>query len=861
MAAQLRPLVGDILRRAHAMSFSTKPHSTPSGGKHWTPKPRTDLFPSKPHVKKPATMAPKAGAASTDAFVKEKKQRQTWDKELKKWVAYEEPKPVASPARMLRTETKPTPIKSGEPGRFRLFGNTDLKVTVPKLPTSKLPTSKLPTSKPVEKHVTRKDWRHNPPHSHSFQDPKKKAHAHTAAHKALQFEKSLFDSESSLFPDIDWKSRPRNDRRRFQERQNSAQRSRNSKNNQMRKREMIAEHLKDLKVEIPTTITVSDLAERMCIKSFKLVRVLKSLGERVNDDTEISAEVAELAVEEMGMIPILMQGFVDLTRTQIPDDCSSFPVRPPVVSVMGHVDHGKTTLLDALRNTTTKEHGGITQSIGAFTVPMDESPTPITFFDTPGHAAFSNMRAQGCHLTDVLVVVVAADDGIRPQTKEVLELAKEHDLPMIIAITKCDRFEDQEDEVIERITQELEFNGIEAHDTQLVCVSGKTGKGLDELKQAIVLQAELMDLRADTTAPGEGVVVEATLVRGWGTTVDMMVTWGTVSVGQFVVCGLEYGKIKSLVDENGKPVKTASPSMPVRMVGLKELPKTGDSILPVETEERAKEIVTERARIQEQVRLKELAANMADGEKKDHARQLELQRQERVSEEKRLENLTVDDEGYVKKIIPMILKTNSLGVIDAIDLLVQELNDVNDECELKRIHGGVGPVSTSDIDLAARTGATIFTFNTRHPGSIDKDATRRKIDIRSHNVVYALVDDIEAVVTKEMTPVVAEEVVGAAEVLQVISINTKGRAKANVAGVRVTDGNLYADCTFRVLRQGEVVMDGASLESMRHYQEKISESAKGQECGLQFEDDVPFKQGDVLQAYRLNKVPPKLQRQ
>ncbi|OQR93120.1 translation initiation factor IF-2 [Achlya hypogyna] len=855
MAAQLRPRVADVLRRA--MSSNAK--SQGGTGKRWTPKPRTDLFPSKPHAAGLKKTIPKVHTTNASS---DKKPRQTWDKELKKWVTITETAPApsnpspadaATPPRTFKSEPKP----KAEP-RFRLFADSDLKVTVPK----------LPAAKPSEKHATRKDWRHNPPHSHSVHDPKKKAHAHTALRKELHFEKSLFNSSSSLFPDVDWSRNqsPRSARRSFQQRENSAQRSRSAKNHHMRKREMIAAHLKDLKVEIPTTIVVSELADRMCVKAFKLVRVLKNLGEKIDEDSEITAEVAELAVEEMGMIPILMEGFVDLTRTPIPDDVSAFPVRPPVVSVMGHVDHGKTTLLDALRNTTTKEHGGITQGIGAFTVPMAESPTPITFFDTPGHAAFSTMRAQGCHLTDVLVVVVAADDGIRPQTQEVLQLAQEHDLPMIVAVTKCDRFPDQEDEVVARITDELEGLGVAAHDTQMVCVSGKTGQGLDELKQAIVLQAELMELRADTAVPGEGVVVEATVVRGWGPTVDLMVTWGTLSVGQVVVCGLEYGKIKSLVDEHGTTVKTATPGMPVRLVGLKELPKTGDAVLPVESEERAKEIVTERARIQEQIRLKEIEASMDT--KKEHvplgrrnkARQLELQRQERADEEKRLESLTVDDEGYIKKVVPVILKTNSLGVIDAIDLLVAELNAVNDECELKRIHGGVGPVSTSDIDLAARTGATIFTFNTRHPGSIDKDAQRRQVNIRGHNVVYSLVDDIEAVVTKEMTPVEAEDVVGAAEVLQVISINAKGRAKAQVAGVRVTDGSLFADCTFRVLRQGEVVLDGAKLESMRHYQDKISESAKGQECGLQFTDPVPFQQGDVLQAYRLTKVPPKLQR-
>ncbi|KAF0734685.1 hypothetical protein AaE_009127, partial [Aphanomyces astaci] len=228
----------------------------------------------------------------------------------------------------------------------------------------------------------------------------------------------------------------------------------------------------------------------------------------------LSATVAELAVEDLGMIPILVQGFVDIKPTDVPADCSAFPARPPIVTVMGHVDHGKTTLLDALRNTTTTEHGGITQKIGSFTVPIDDKS--IVFFDTPGHAAFSTMRAQGCSLTDILVVVIAADDGIQPQTKEVLRLAIDQSVPLIVAVTKCDRFPGQEDEIIARITKEVQMEGIHDQDMQLVCVSGKTGQGLDELKQAILLQADIMELAADTSKLGEGVVVEGSVVRGYG---------------------------------------------------------------------------------------------------------------------------------------------------------------------------------------------------------------------------------------------------------------------------------------------------------------------------------------------------------
>ncbi|ETV82003.1 hypothetical protein H257_05530 [Aphanomyces astaci] len=832
MAAQLR--VPIQLRHAATRTFSSRPVA-----RAWS-------SPKQPTVSttvKPVPVPPG---------------RKTWDKELKAWVPYVDKSATTNNAasstppfrKGIPTKSSPRqpwlkPSAVIDPPRFKLFGKGG----------------------EIQVDSNAAAGRGHPPPKQQQQQQK----------KSFKFEKSLFSKD--YFPDVSWNSSAasttadhKSHRQRYQQRNNATDRHPKNKFRDRKRSNVTSSSLpqREMKVEIPDTITVEDLADRMCIKSHLLLRTLRTLGERdLNETSELSATVAELAVEDLGMIPILVQGFVDIKPTDVPADCAAFPARPPIVTVMGHVDHGKTTLLDALRNTTTTEHGGITQKIGSFTVPLDDKS--IVFFDTPGHAAFSTMRAQGCSLTDILVVVIAADDGIQPQTKEVLRLAIDQSVPLIVAVTKCDRFPGQEDEIIARITKEVQMEGIHDQDMQLVCVSGKTGQGLDDLKQAILLQADIMELAADTSKPGEGVVVEGSVVRGWGVTVDAMVTWGTLRVGQLVVCGLEFGKIKALIDENGISVQFATPGTPVRVVGLKDLPKTGQTILPVETEAAAKEIVAERARILEQVAIKEAeaaAARLREGEaahvpigRRGKGRQLELQRQERAKEEERMDALTPEDDGYVAKVVPVVLKANALGIITAIDHMIAELNAVSRECTLKCIYAGVGSVTTSDIDLAASTNATIFTFNTRQGALIEKDAQRKQVPIKAHNIIYALMDEIEMLVTSQMTHTDKEEPIGAAEVLEFIPINLKGRRKASIAGVRVTDGTLVMDAKYRIVRDGHVVAEDLSLESMKHFQDKISESAKGQECGIQFtDDDAAFKAGDVVQAYRMVKVRPKLLR-
>ncbi|KAF1780670.1 P-loop containing nucleoside triphosphate hydrolase [Phytophthora cactorum] len=609
--------------------------------------------------------------------------------------------------------------------------------------------------------------------------------------KNFQFENSIFDSGADLFGDIDWEDRSDTEDR---ERRRS-QRQQRKESKRKPKQELPAQE-----VEIPTSLTVKELAERMSVKTRVVFRSLKDLGENgLNEESVLTNDIAELVVDSQNMIPVLLPpDFVNLEVTTPPADCSEFPVRPPIVSVMGHVDHGKTTLLDALRKSkvAATEAGGITQRIGAFSVDMGKkfgSQAKVTFIDTPGHAAFSNMRSRGSELTDLLVLVVAADDGVRPQTS---------------------------------------MGG----ETPMVCVSGKTGEGLDQLKETIALHAEMLDLRGDTKAAGEAIVLEANVARGVGTQVDTIVKWGTLKQGSFVVCGLEYGKVRALVDQAGKRVKQMAPGHPVRVIGLKGLPEGGVALLSVPTEERAKEVVAARQAMLDWDQMAKAEDEEAENQDDDSGaprrrrrfagarrkwEQVELRRREAVEEAKRVAALKPGDEGYIANVVPIIVKTDSVGVIAAIDDLIASLP--TDEAVIKCIMSAVGPVTSSDLVMAEATGATIYTFNIKHPASIDQEALQKQVTLRQHRIVYSLLDDIKELLQDNLKGVVVHEVIGSAEVIQSIPISTSG-----------------TQC---------------DMASMRHFQQKVSEVNKGQECGLQLAGTDEFQPGDILEAYT-TKVKP-----
>ncbi|RLN46989.1 hypothetical protein BBJ29_006669 [Phytophthora kernoviae] len=681
--------------------------------------------------------------------------------------------------------------------------------------------------------------------------------------KNFQFENSIFDSDSDLFGDIDWEGRGDSEdreRRRFQ-RQQRKDAKRKPK-----------QALPAQEVEIPTVVSVKDLADRMSVKTRVVFRALKQMGESgLNEESVLTSDIAELVVDSLNMVPVLLPpDFVDLELTTPPADCSGFPVRPPVVSVMGHVDHGKTTLLDALRKSkvAATEAGGITQRIGAFSVELGKkfgAQSTVTFIDTPGHAAFSNMRSRGSELTDLLVLVVAADDGVRPQTVEVARLAIKNNVPLVVAVTKMDMHAHDKDEVVNRLGSELLNQGIVVEsmggETPMVCVSGKTGEGLDQLKETIALHAEMMDLRADTAVAGEAVVLEANVARGVGTQVDSIVKWGTLKQGSFVVCGLEYGKVRALVDQAGKRVKKTTPGNPVRVVGLKGLPDGGVALLSVETEERAKEVVAARQAMIDWDQMA-LAGEDEEESKGDEIvprrrrrfagmrrkwEQVEMRRRQAVEEAKRVAALKPGDEGYIANVVPIIVKTDSVGVIAAIDELIASLP--SDEAAIKCIQSSVGPVTSSDITMAEVTGATIYTFNIKHPASIDQEALQKQVSLRQHRVVYSLLDDIKELLQDNLGGVVVHDVIGSAEVIQSIPISTSGSRTTNIAGCKVTSGSLNMQAKYRLVRDGETIIENVDMASMRHFQQKVAEVNKGQECGLQLAGTDDFKPGDILEAY------------
>ncbi|KAI9918296.1 hypothetical protein PsorP6_012290 [Peronosclerospora sorghi] len=685
----------------------------------------------------------------------------------------------------------------------------------------------------------------------------------------FQFENSIFDSETDLFGDIDWDYSEDRERRRFQRDQRKEAKSRPK------------EKLPAQEVEIPTSLTVKDLAERMSVKTREVFRALKDLGENgLNEESMLTNDVAELVVDSQNMIPVLLPPeFVDLEMTTPPADCSNFPVRPPVVSVMGHVDHGKTTLLDALRkaNVAATEAGGITQQIGAFSVDMGKkygALAKVTFIDTPGHAAFSNMRLRGSELTDLLVLVVAADDGVRPQTVEVARLARKNNVPLVVAITKMDMHEHDKDEVINRLGTELLNHGIVVEsmegETPMVCVSGKTGEGLDHLKETIALHAEMLDLRADTKVAGEAVVLEANVARGVGPQVDAIVQWGTLKQGSFVVCGLEYGKIRALVDQVGKRVKQVTPGHPVRVIGLKGLPEGGVALLSVPNENRAKEVVAARQAMVDWDQMAKVEDEKGETEDDDGTprrrrryagarkkwEQVEIRRLEAAEEAKRVAALKPGDEGYIANLIPIIVKTDSVGVIAAIDELIASLP--SDEAAIKCIMSAVGPVASSDIAMAQATGSIIYSFNIKHPASIDQEALQKGVTLRQHRVVYSLLDDIKELLQDNLKGELVHELIGSAEVIQSIPISTSGTRRTNIAGCKVTSGSLNMHAKYRLLRDGEIIVKNVDMASMRHFQQKVSVVNKGQECGLQLLDSIDFQPGDVLEGYITKVVKPTL---
>jgi len=578
-------------------------------------------------------------------------------------------------------------------------------------------------------------------------------------------------------------------------------------------------------VQIPEAITIQELANRMTERAVDVIKYLMKQGQMYKINDVIDADLAELIVDEFGHTgkrvseADVEEGFIGEEDAE-----ADLESRAPVVTVMGHVDHGKTSLLDALRKTkvVAGEAGGITQHIGAYQV-ATEGGAPVTFIDTPGHAAFTSMRARGAKVTDVVVLVVAADDGVKPQTIEAIDHAKAAGVPIIVAINKIDKPDADPQRVRTELLQHEIVVESMSGETLEVEVSALKHQNLDKLLEAIQLQAELLELKANPNRAGEGVVIEAKLERGRGPVATVLVQRGTLKVGQVVVAGRAWGKVRALIDDRGRNAKSAGPSQPIEILGLNSTPEAGDLFAVVESEARAREITDYRQR-----KLREVHAAGAGA---------------RGSLEHMMSQL--GQEGA--KEFPLIIKGDVQGSVEAITSALEKLG--TEEVEARVIHAGVGGVTESDVTLASASNAAIVGFNVRANAQARQAARQEGVEIRYYNVIYDLVDDIKAAMSGLLEPTLRETFLGNAEVLQVFNITKVGK----VAGCRVTEGKVERGAGVRLIRDNVVVHEG-KLATLKRFKDEVKEVQTGQECGMSFEKYEDIREGDIIECYRVEKV-------
>ncbi len=577
-------------------------------------------------------------------------------------------------------------------------------------------------------------------------------------------------------------------------------------------------------VVVPETIPVQELANRMAERSVDVIKALMKIGVMATAAQAVDADTAELVVAEFGhRIKRVSEADVEIGIRGEDDSERTLAPRPPVVTVMGHVDHGKTSLLDALRSTdvVAGEAGGITQHIGAYQL-RTETDQRITFIDTPGHEAFTAMRARGATVTDVVVLVVAADDGVMPQTVEAIDHAKAASVPIIVAINKIDH----PDADTTRVRNELlrhelvveELGG----DVLAVEVSAKERANLDKLEEAILLQAEVLELKSNPDRAADGVVVEARLESGRGAVATLLVQRGTLAVGDIVVAGREWGRVRALLDDSGARVDAAPPSMPVEVLGLNGTPQAGDEFAVVDNEARAREIAAFRAR-------------------RDRAAQASAA--PRGSLEEIFSRI---DAGEAKE-LPVIVKADTQGSVEAIQASGQKLG--TDEVKVRVLHSGVGGINESDVTLAMASGAMVLGFNVRANRQARDLATRERIDIRYYSIIYQVVDDLRDMLSGMLAPMARETILGNAAIQEVFNISNVGK----VAGCRVTDGVVKRGARVRLLRDNVVVHDG-TLSTLRRFKDDVREVRDGFECGMSFDNYGDVKIGDVIECYEVEEV-------
>ncbi|WP_438986771.1 translation initiation factor IF-2 [Marivivens donghaensis] len=578
-------------------------------------------------------------------------------------------------------------------------------------------------------------------------------------------------------------------------------------------------------VQLPEAITVAELANRMAERVADVVKALMQNGIMATQNQTIDADTAELIIEEFGhRVQRVSDADVEQAIEQVQDKAEDLKPRPPVITIMGHVDHGKTSLLDAIRkaNVVSGEAGGITQHIGAYQVTTD-SGAVLSFLDTPGHAAFTSMRARGAQVTDIVVLVVAADDAVMPQTIEAIAHAKAAKVPMIVAINKCDKPSANPDKVrTDLLMHEIVVEKMSG-DVQDVEVSAKTGMGLDSLLEAIALQAEILELKANPNRAAQGAVIEAQLDVGRGPVATVLVQNGTLKRGDIFVVGEQWGKVRALINDQGERVDEAGPSVPVEVLGLNGTPEAGDVLNVTETEAQAREIAEYRAHAAKEKRAAAGAATTLE---------------QLMAKAKEDENVSE---------LPVVVKADVQGSAEAI---VQALEKVgNDEVRVRVIHYGVGAITETDVGLAEASGTPVIGFNVRANAPARNSANQKGVEIRYYSVIYDLVDDIKAAASGLLSAEIRENFIGYANIKEVFKVSNVGK----VAGCLVTEGVARRSAGVRLLRDNVVIHEG-TLKTLKRFKDEVSEVLSGQECGMAFENYDDIRPGDVIEIFEREEI-------
>jgi translation initiation factor IF-2 len=579
-------------------------------------------------------------------------------------------------------------------------------------------------------------------------------------------------------------------------------------------------------VVIPETITVQELSNRMAVRVADIIKFMMRQGQMLKQSDELDADTAELVATEHGhSVRRVAESDVEEGLAGETDDPETLVARPPVVTVMGHVDHGKTSLLDAMRQSdvVSGEAGGITQHIGAYQVRLPDGQR-VTFLDTPGHAAFSAMRARGAQVTDIVVLVVAADDGVMPQTVEAIQHAKESGAPIIVAINKIDKPEANPTRVLTELLQHEIITEAHGGDVLAVEVSALKKTGLDKLVETILLQSEVLDLRANPDRPAEAAVIESKLDRGRGTVATVLVQKGTLNRGDIVVVGAQIGRIRAITNERGQQLQNAGPSEPVEIMGLEGVPEPGDSLNVVENENRAREVANYRARAKKQ---------RASGP---------------VRGGTSLESMMARFKDSTAKELPVLIKADVQGSAEAIVGSLDKL--AHEEVRARVVLSGVGGINESDVQLAKGSGAPVIGFNVRASKEARDLAEREGVEIRYYAIIYDLVDDIKGVMSGMLAPQHRETFLGNAEVLEVFNISKVGK----VAGCRVSEGVVRKGAKVRILRDDVVIQEMGVLTTLKRFKDEVNEVVGGLECGMSFGPFQDIKQGDVIECFNVEIV-------